>query len=91
MAIGVQGEAWGPVYEQLLSRGHDGGQSAMTGGSVVLKVLFEAQNKFGRLGRHNRDQVARWVQKRVNELTHGEQPAAPAFDPKQAALPDGDK
>ena len=50
-------------------RGKRGG-----GGQLVVAVMFEALTKFGRIDAHNRDQVARWVKRRVDELRDGPEP-----------------
>jgi hypothetical protein len=50
-------------------------------GQLVVAVLSEALKKFGRIGPHNTEQVARWVRRRVRELT-GDQAEVTPFQPK---------
>lgn len=37
-------------------------------GPVIIAVLSEATRKFGRVTDQNRDQVASWVRRRLNQL-----------------------
>lgn len=41
----------------------------MTQGPAVIMALKEAVKRYGRINAQNETQVAKWVQKRVNELT----------------------
>lgn len=37
---------------------------------VFIAVMNDALKKFGRIDEHNRDQVTRWVRRRMQELTN---------------------
>lgn len=57
------------------------------GGQLVVLVLGEALKHFGTITPQNQAQVARWVQRRVNEL-RGDRPPLEAVDVKQRAAGD---
>lgn len=54
-------------------------------GPVIVAVLGEALKKFGRMDEHNREQVTRFVRRRVLELSGGEPAEVVEFGAKAAA------